>query len=53
MMPYHAYQVVQAERQQTAAERRAGDRRLGEMAAAISRWRWRFLPAGGATEEEP
>ena len=36
MMPYHAYQVAQAERPQTEAVRRAADERLGEMAAARS-----------------
>jgi hypothetical protein len=37
MMPYHAYQVAQAERPQTEATRRAADARLGEMAAALAR----------------
>jgi hypothetical protein len=36
MMPYHAYQVAQAERPQTEAVRRAADVRLGEMAAALA-----------------
>jgi hypothetical protein len=35
-MPYHAYQVAQAERPQTEAVRRAADVRLGEMAAALA-----------------
>jgi hypothetical protein len=36
MTPYHAYQIVQAERPRTAAERRAADMRLGEMAKALA-----------------
>jgi len=36
MMPYHAYQVLQAERTKTAAASRAADVRLGEMAAAMA-----------------
>jgi len=36
MMPYHAYQVLEAERPKTAAERRAADIQLGETAAAIA-----------------
>jgi hypothetical protein len=36
MMLYHAYQIFQAERPKTEAERRAADQRLGEMAAAAA-----------------
>lgn len=36
MMPYQTYQTYEAARPRTAAEQRAADARLGQMAAAVS-----------------
>jgi hypothetical protein len=36
MMPYHAYQILRAERSETVTTRRAADARLGEMAGAMA-----------------
>jgi hypothetical protein len=36
MMPYQGYQLWQAERPKPAREQRAADRRLGELAAALT-----------------
>jgi hypothetical protein len=37
MMPYQSYQLFEAERPKSIAERRAADARRGEFAAAVSR----------------
>jgi hypothetical protein len=37
MMPYHSYQIYQAERTKTAAEIRRADEQLGHMAQSVSR----------------
>jgi len=39
MMPYHSYQIYQAERTKTAAEVRRADEQLGHMAETAS-WLW-------------
>ncbi|MGO8889238.1 MAG: hypothetical protein ACLP8X_32065 [Streptosporangiaceae bacterium] len=39
MMPYHSYQIYQAERPKTAAEIRRADEQLGHMAETVS-WLW-------------
>ena len=39
MMPYHSYQIYQAERPKTAAELRRADEQLGHMAETVS-WLW-------------
>jgi len=36
MVPHHAYQILEAERPKTDSERRAADRRLGEMAQTMA-----------------
>jgi hypothetical protein len=36
-MPYHSYQLFEAQRPRSAAEQRVADTRSGEFAAAISR----------------
>src|SRR5712691_2036243 len=36
MVPYHADQILEAERPKTDSERRAADRRLGEMAQTMA-----------------
>ncbi len=36
MMPYHSYQIYQAERTKTAAEVRLADEQLGHLAASVS-----------------
>jgi hypothetical protein len=36
MMPYQSYQLWQTERPKSAREQRAADRRLGELAAALT-----------------
>ncbi len=38
-MPYHSYQIYQAERPKTAAEIRRADEQLGHMAETVS-WLW-------------
>jgi hypothetical protein len=53
MTPYHGYQILQAARPKTAAERRAADVPLGEMAQVLARLfddlaRWRSIAATGA-----
>ncbi len=45
MVPYHAYQILQAERPMTAAARQAADVRLGEMAASRARLAGAFARA--------
>jgi hypothetical protein len=37
MMPYHSYQIYQAERTKTAVEIRRADEQLGHMAQSVSR----------------
>jgi hypothetical protein len=39
MMPFHSYQIYQAERTKTAAEIRRADEQLGHMAETVS-WLW-------------